>query len=77
MLARLSVLARRWQGLELIVCVCWIHMDIIIVIMQAQACLERTKDYIKERKQFGKTIADNQYIQFKFAEMATALVSAR
>eukprot|EP00952_Eustigmatos_sp_NYUAD-ZCMA_P010804 44107-Eustigmatos_ZCMA.PRE.1 len=43
---------------------------------QAQACLERARDYIKERKQFGKPIADQQHLQFKLADMATSLVSA-
>lgn len=33
--------------------------------------------YVGERKQFGRPIGDNQYLQFKLAEMATSLVSAR
>ncbi len=43
----------------------------------AQACLERTREYIFERKQFGKAVGENQHVQFKFADMATALVGAR
>ena len=43
----------------------------------AQACLERTRAYITERKQFGRAVGDNQHVQFKFADMATALVGAR
>jgi alkylation response protein AidB-like acyl-CoA dehydrogenase len=48
-----------------------------MVTHQAQACLERAVAYVKERKQFGRPIGDNQYLQFKLAEMATSLVSAR
>lgn len=30
-----------------------------------------------ERKQFGKPLAENQHVQFKLADMATDLVTAR
>jgi hypothetical protein len=43
----------------------------------AQACVERTQAYIMERRQFGKAIGENQYVQFKFAEMVTSVVGAR
>jgi alkylation response protein AidB-like acyl-CoA dehydrogenase len=43
----------------------------------ARACLERTIDYVKDRKQFGKRIADFQNTQFKLADMATDLEAAR
>lgn len=43
----------------------------------AQACFELSLKYIKERKQFGKTIAQNQAIQFKLADMAGKIVSSR
>lgn len=32
--------------------------------------LERTRDYLKERKTFGKPLMSNQFIQFKLAELA-------
>ena len=44
---------------------------------QAQACLERAREYVLERKQFGKPLAENQHVQFKLADMATDLVTAR
>lgn len=43
----------------------------------AQACMEKARDYLMERKQFGRPIGDNQFLQFKLAEMAMELVSAR
>ncbi|MEC9348001.1 MAG: isobutyryl-CoA dehydrogenase [Pseudomonadota bacterium] len=43
----------------------------------ARACLERTIDYVKDRKQFGQSIADFQNTQFKLADMATDLEAAR
>ncbi len=43
----------------------------------AQAALDTTIDYVKERKQFGQAIADFQNTQFKLADMTTDLVAAR
>ena len=43
----------------------------------AQACLDEAIKYAKERKQFGKRIADFQAIQFMIADMATELEAAR
>ncbi len=43
----------------------------------AQACLEESIKYAKERKQFGKPICKNQGISFMLAEMATKLEAAR
>lgn len=43
----------------------------------AQACLEASLKYVQERKQFGKTLAEFQAIQFKLAEMAVELDAAR
>jgi alkylation response protein AidB-like acyl-CoA dehydrogenase len=43
----------------------------------AQAALEASMKYAKERKQFGHVIADFQAIQFKIAEMATKVEAAR
>lgn len=43
----------------------------------AQQCLDLTRDYILTRKQFGKAIAENQYTQFKIADMATQLEASR
>ncbi|WP_025820012.1 acyl-CoA dehydrogenase family protein [Shewanella marina] len=43
----------------------------------AQAALERARDYMHERSQFGKPLAAFQALQFKLADMATELVAAR
>jgi alkylation response protein AidB-like acyl-CoA dehydrogenase len=43
----------------------------------ARACLEASRDYLKDRKQFGQPLADFQALQFRLADMATELESAR
>jgi alkylation response protein AidB-like acyl-CoA dehydrogenase len=43
----------------------------------ARGALEAATDYVKERKQFGKAIAEFQGVQFQLAQMATDLEAAR
>lgn len=43
----------------------------------AQASLEHSIKYAKERKQFGKSLSEFQGIQFKIADMATEVEAAR
>jgi len=43
----------------------------------AQGALDASLTYSKERKQFGKPIADNQAIQWMLADMATQVDAAR
>ncbi len=43
----------------------------------AQFAYETAVEYVKERRQFGKAIADFQATQFKLADMATDLEAAR
>jgi alkylation response protein AidB-like acyl-CoA dehydrogenase len=43
----------------------------------AQGALDATLAYTKDRKQFGKAIADNQAVQFQLAQAATDLHAAR
>lgn len=43
----------------------------------AQRCLDEAIGYVKDRKQFGKSIAEFQNTQFVLADMATDLESAR
>jgi alkylation response protein AidB-like acyl-CoA dehydrogenase len=43
----------------------------------AQGALDVALDYVKERKQFGKRIADFQGIQFMLADMALSVEAAR
>jgi len=43
----------------------------------ARACLEAAARYTKERKQFGKALAEFQALQFRLADMATELTASR
>jgi alkylation response protein AidB-like acyl-CoA dehydrogenase len=43
----------------------------------AWAALDKARDYMLERKAFGRPIADFQALQFKLADMATELEAAR
>jgi acyl-CoA dehydrogenase len=42
-----------------------------------QVCFDRTLQYARERKAFGKPIASHQAIRHKFAEMATTIEAGR
>ena len=43
----------------------------------ARACLEQATAYLRERRQFGRRLADFQALQFRLADMATELDAAR
>ncbi|WP_047515667.1 acyl-CoA dehydrogenase family protein [Vibrio harveyi] len=43
----------------------------------AQQALNQAAQYMQERKQFGKSLAQFQALQFRLADMATELVAAR
>ena len=43
----------------------------------AEGALERTVDYVKERKQFGRAIGQFQNTQFQLADMATKVKAAQ
>ena len=43
----------------------------------AQRCLDEAVTYVKDRRQFGKTLAEFQNTQFTLADMATDLEAAR
>ncbi|MCP1314901.1 MULTISPECIES: acyl-CoA dehydrogenase family protein [unclassified Halomonas] len=43
----------------------------------AQRALDEARDYLRERKQFGRALAEFQALQFRLADMATELVAAR
>jgi len=43
----------------------------------ARACFDRARAHVRERRQFGRPIADFQNTQFRLADMATELEAAR
>lgn len=43
----------------------------------AQQALDETRAYIQERRQFGKSLAEQPTVQFRLAELTTELVAAR
>ncbi len=43
----------------------------------AQFCLDRTVEYMRERKQFGSRLSDFQALRFKIADYATEIEAAR
>ena len=43
----------------------------------AQQALNKAREYMLERKQFGKRLAEFQALQFRLADMVTELVAAR
>ncbi|PNH18971.1 acyl-CoA dehydrogenase [Lachnospiraceae bacterium] len=43
----------------------------------AEGALERTVEYVKERKQFGRTLSQFQNTQFQLADMATEVEAAQ
>ena len=43
----------------------------------AQFCLDRTVEYMRERKQFGSKLSDFQALRFRVADYATELEAAR
>ncbi|MDC2864997.1 acyl-CoA dehydrogenase family protein [Bacillus sp. BP-3] len=49
----------------------------IAAITAAEVMLRLTKDYVKERKAFGKSISDFQTVQFRLAEMYTEIEIGR
>ena len=43
----------------------------------AAFCLQASRKYLNSRRQFGKKLSDFQYLQFKYADMASDLVTSR
>ena len=47
------------------------------IVQQMQNCIDATIEYTRERKIFGASVLDNQWVHFKLAEMQTELESLR
>ena len=48
-----------------------------MAVAAAEAAYEMTREYVKERKAFGKTVADFQTTKHKMAEMKTEIAVGR
>ncbi|KAM9736898.1 long-chain specific acyl-CoA dehydrogenase, mitochondrial isoform 2-T2 [Dama dama] len=48
-----------------------------VAVSASEFMFEETRDYVKQRKAFGKTIADLQTVQHKLAELKTSICVAR
>eukprot|EP00050_Salpingoeca_kvevrii_P007406 m.296037 g.296037 ORF g.296037 m.296037 type:complete len:411 (-) comp13307_c0_seq1:160-1392(-) len=48
-----------------------------LAIAHAEACYEWTRQYVKDRKAFGKTLADLQTVRHKLAELKTEIAVSR
>jgi len=56
----------------------WERMQIAIAaVAKAEAAIQWTTDYVRERKAFGRTVASFQNTRFKLAELATEAQIAR
>ena len=56
----------------------WERMQIAIAaVAKAEAAIQWTSDYVRERKAFGRTVASFQNTRFKLAELATEAQIAR
>ena len=44
---------------------------VVLVLLSMERLINDTASYCKERKAFGKSILDNQYVHFRLAELQT------
>lgn len=44
---------------------------LVLVLLSMERLINETATYCKERKAFGKSILDNQYVHFRLAELQT------
>ena len=49
----------------------------VSVIVVLEKCIKTTIEYCKDRSTFGKSVIDNQYIQFRLAELQTEVEALR
>ena len=48
-----------------------------LVLLVMERAIQQTIDYTRERKAFGKSILDNQYVHFRLAEMESEVEALR
>ena len=49
----------------------------LLVLKALDSVISATIDYTRQRKAFGKSILDNQVVQFRLAELATEVEALR
>ena len=47
------------------------------ILVAMDICIDKTIEYCKDRKAFGKRVIDNQAIQFRLSELKTEVESVR
>ena len=47
------------------------------VLVSMERIIQQTIDYTRQRKAFGKSILDNQYVHFRLAEMESEVEALR
>ncbi|MES0874166.1 acyl-CoA dehydrogenase family protein [Sinimarinibacterium thermocellulolyticum] len=47
------------------------------ILAAMQRCIDTTAEYTRQRAAFGQSILDNQYVQFRLAELATEIEACR
>ncbi|WP_281783890.1 acyl-CoA dehydrogenase family protein [Sinimarinibacterium flocculans] len=47
------------------------------ILASMQQCIDTTADYTRQRAAFGQTVLDNQYVQFRLAELSTEVEACR
>ena len=50
---------------------------VVSVLVTMERAIQQTIDYTRERKAFGKSILDNQYVHFRLAEMESEVEALR
>lgn len=53
------------------------RLDGAVRRLSAMALIDETADYLRQRQAFGKPLLDNQFIQYKLAELKTELEALR
>lgn len=47
------------------------------ILVSLETCVQETANYTRQRSAFGQSILDNQYVQFRLAELSTEIEACR
>ena len=53
------------------------YVLVLSALLTMDRLIQQTIDYTRERKAFGKSILDNQYVHFRLAELETEVEALR